>query len=301
MNRFEDAYKKIWFRLQKESWLKNPGRCKHEWFNLTSSTSLILEMNSMVFPIPKDLLSALVKDCYESNWELAREYAFPRLMKLMKSSENISRCNIDWDKMNEQLGCYLALICLPYDIESWKKNLSNMFNDDDIERLFYEFDGQKGVYGTYSNGHVIVLNSDYIDSLKSCEEAVEHELVHMIESINGDDESCSPMMLHILGNTNETKTWTISLINALLGLYDHMQAMSTSEDDTFSIRKKFLDKIFSDAAIANDSDELWKKYESFSTSRLLKDNLTFLWRLLRWEPEELPKIKQDIYDEFLEE
>ena len=59
--------------------------------------------------------------------------------------------------------------------------------------------------------------------------------------------------------------------------------------------------MFDDAAAANDSDELWKKYESLSTSKLLENSLTFLWRLLRWEPEELPKIKQEVYSEFLEE
>lgn len=301
LDKFEQSYEDTMFRLHEESWLKNPGRCRHEWFEFLQQDSLLLEMNSEVFPVPKELLRNLVKDCYENDWKYAYEYAFPRLLRLMKKSSNIDVCDIDWGKMEENEGCFLMLICLPYETNVWKNNLKDFFTGSDIEKLFSIFNGQTGAYGTYSNGHMIILNSDKISTLKECEEVLEHELIHMIEAINGTSHSCSPMMLHILGSTSETKTWIVNLVNALFGLYDHMQTMTSYELDSVDARKKFLDTMFKDAAEAKTPDELWRKYEDFSTSSLLEGNLLFLWRLVQWEPDELQEIIKKIYDEFLKE
>jgi len=301
MSRFNKAYEDAIgsFKIRSESWLKWPGRCKHEQFKLRDE-NLLIEMNSHVFPVPKELLSFLVSKCYRSEWVLAEEYPFTKIIELMKKSENISKCQIDWKKLEAIQMQELLLICLPNDVEVWKERLRDIFSEEDACSLFKVIDGKKGASGTYSRGEMIILNSDFIDSLKDCEEILEHELIHMLKFINEEEQDCSPMMEHILSSTSETETWTVNLVNALFTLYDHKMAMFSDEEDTLETRKKFLDEVVETAK--SMSFELlcyhWKKYK---TSKLLEDNLLFLWRILRWEPPELPEIMRKLYSEFLEE
>lgn len=300
MKRFDLAFNKALhsFKLRDESWLRNPGRCKHEWFKLRDE-SVVTEMNTKVWPVPKDLLSELVDECYRNGWCLAKEYPFTQVIKLVKSSENSSFC--DMEKLERKRMDELLLVCLPSSIGVWKEKLKIFFNDEDIISLHNAVGSKKGASGTYSRGELVVLNADFISSLSDCAEILEHELIHMLKDINEQEQSCSPQMQFILGSTRETDTWTSNLANALLTMYDHKMAMLSGAKDTEEARKQFLDEVFSLAEKCQDFETFHNLMKKYETSALQEDSLLFLWRLLRWEPEELPGIRKKIYAEFSSE
>jgi hypothetical protein len=216
----------------------------------------------------------------------------------MKESENIEKCSIDWKKMEDYRTYSLLLVCLPYDLKTWKEKLRRYFNEETVESLFKSFSNQNGASRTYSNGQIIIVNSDMIDSSKDCEEILEHELIHMIEDINGAENTMSPSMRWILDSSNELKTYAVNLINSLLVLYDHKQTMFISDPDTSESRRRFLDEMLASAENSKTFEDFYSQYEEYANSKLIKNNLMFLWELFQWKPDELSKTVEDIYKEF---
>lgn len=303
MNNFDRNFNKIMGEIKlhpAHDKFKKIQRCKNEFFKFRDD-HLISEMNISTYPIPKKLLSELVRLCYSNDWKYANEFVFNYLIKLVKESENISQCKFDIDKLKEYRNHCLLFICLPYNLSIWKDHLKKFFASDDIiEKLFEDFNGENGAAGTYSNGQIIIINSDMISTLKDGEEMIEHELVHMFEDIDGAENVMSQSMQMILTSPNEVKTYTINLINSLYALYDHKQTMFTDQLDSKKERKKFLDNIFEDAEISSDIDVFYEKYRKYENSKLLYQNLWFLWNMCRWQPEEFDKFKNRIYEDFIQ-
>lgn len=298
MSKFDEAFEKVWFKLRplhRQSC--SSRRCLNEHLALRKN-SIIGEMNTEVFPVPKKLLSELIEACKKNDWRYAYEYPFITIYNWMKESENIEKCSIDWKKMDDYRTYSLLLICLPHHLKTWKEKLKSYFNEETIESLFKSFNGQNGASGTYSNGQIIIVNSDMIDSPKDCEEILEHELIHMIEDIDGAENTMSPSMKWILDSPNELKTYTVNLINSLLALYDHKQTMFTSDPDTPESRRRFLDDLLASAGSSKIFEDFYSQYEEYASSKLMKNNLMFLWQLVQWKPDELSKIVEDIYKEF---
>lgn len=300
MDKFNKTYKEIWFKLRPPHRKINLNRkCYNEWFILRKN-DILNEMNTKVFPVPKKLLNELIELCYRNDWNYAYEFPFISIYNWMKESKNIEECFIDWKKMDDYRTYSLMFICLPYDLKTWKDELGRYFKEDALTSLFESFDNQNGASGTYSNGQIIIVNSDKIDSLKDCEEIIEHELIHMIEDINGSENTMTPSMKWILDSPNELKTYIVNLINSLFALYDHKQTMFTDEIDTEKSKREFLDDIFKSAEDIKIFEDFYNSYEKYINSRLMKNNLMFLWQLVQWKPDEFLDIKTKIYREFLE-
>lgn len=298
MSKFGKGFEEVWFKLRPlHRQLCSSRRCFNEHFILRKN-SIIVEMNTEVISVPKKLLSELIEACRKNDWQYAYEYPFISIYKWMKESENIEKCSIDWKKMDDYRTYSLLLVCLPYDLKIWKDKLRKYFNEETIESLFKSFNGQNGASGTYSNGQIIIVNSDMVDSSKDCEEILEHELIHMIEDINGAENTMSPSMKWILDSPNALKIYSVNFINSLLAMYDHKQTMFTSDPDTPESRRRFLDDLLASAESSNTFEDFYSQYEEYAFSRLMKSNLMFLWNLDQWRPDELSKIVEDIYKEF---
>lgn len=299
MSKFDKAFEEVWFKLRPlHRQFCSSRRCFNEHFTLRKN-DIIGEMNTEVFPVPKKLLSKLIEACRKNGWRYAYEYPFISVYNWMKESENIEKCSIDWKKMDGYRTYSLLLVCLPYDLKTWKEKLVRHFNEETVEALFKAFNGQNGASETYSNGQIIIVNSDMVDSSKDCEEILEHELIHMVEDINGAKNTMSPSMKWILDSPNELKTYAVNLINSLLALYDHKQTMFTSDLDTPESGRRFLDDLLASAESSSTFEDFYSRYEEYASSKLAKSNLMFLWQLVQWRPNELSKIIEDIYKEFL--
>ena len=88
-----------------------------------------------LYTIPKDLI-----DFYEDNIYL-NGFCFV--------SENIVN------------GKQILFICLLNNLKVWKKKLKYIFKKTDIELIFNEFNNRCLCIGTYCNGYIIIINSDY--------------------------------------------------------------------------------------------------------------------------------------------
>lgn len=300
MNSFNKKFNKIIddIKLQhKYQVIKDIQRCRNEFFNIKKN-DLIVEMNTTTFPIPKKLLSELVDLCYKNNWQYANEFVFNYLIDLIEDSENIDLCKINLEKLKQYRTHCLMFICLPYDLNIWNVKLKRFFSKKQIEKLFKEFDDNPGVSGTYSNGQIIIVNSNYINTLKDAEEIIEHELVHIFEDINEDENIMSQTMQQILMSDGEINTYIINLINSLFALYDHKQTIFTNEIDSKESKKKFLDNMFKNASMTPSVEEFYNIYKKYENSKLLYQNLWFFWNMCRWQSDEFDDFKQKLYKEF---
>ena len=57
----------------------------------------------------------------------------------------------------------VLFICLLNDLKVWKKKLRHIFKEKDIIKLFNEFNNRTLCVGTYCNGYIIIINSDYFE------------------------------------------------------------------------------------------------------------------------------------------
>lgn len=295
MDNFRRLYSKITLRTLHAPF-KLMQRCKIEYAKLRQK-DLLLEYNQSICPVPKNLLSMLISQAKSHSWRYVHEFGFGYIADLIKSSENLSKFKFDIKKIEGYRSYRLLFICLPYKLDIWKEELSKYFDEQIVLSLFRSFGNAVGVSGTYSNGQLVIVNSDRISAQKDAEEIVEHELIHMLEYLDEAENGMSKSMEQILSSPNEVKTYAVNLVNSLEAAYDHATASRDGFIDSPEIRKEFLDKLFLDADASESEDELYSQYAGCSS--LLRENLWFLWRMNRWRPDEFPEFKRTLYSEFV--
>ncbi len=302
MNNFEKTYLKILHidkPIYKEHLLNKP-KCEYKSIKIKNN-NLIFEMNTKIFPIPKDLLSFYVKEVYENGFYYIYENLMSNIIDLTKSSDNFNILKIKMNKLELTKNKRFLFICLPYKEELWIKELKNFFNENEIKSIFKDFKNERGCYGTYHSGFLVIINADFLQCLKDIEETVEHELIHMFEDINEEenDENLSFDIISLLGHPSEFKTYTVNLMNRLDKIYDKY-CIKHKIKDSEKERKIFLDKIFNLVKKSPSPEYLLMQIEEYyDDSKLVGDNMLFFWNMLHWKTKEYEKFKNDIYDNFL--
>lgn len=303
MDNFKKAYLEI-LHINKpiyKEYLLNQPICEYKSIKIKNN-HLIFEMNNNVFPIPKDLLSFYVKEVYENGFYYVYENIMSNIINLTKSSDNFDILKIKMNKLELTKNKHFLFICLPYKENLWIEELKKYFNEEEIKSIFKDFNNERGCYGTYHSGFLIIINANFLKCLKDIEEVTEHEFVHMFEDINGEenDENLSFDIVSLLGHPSEFKTYTINLMNRLDKIYNKYLIKNKIKDDNKKERKNFLDKMFDLVKNSPSPEYLTMQIEQYyDDSKLVGDDMMFFWNMLHWKTKEYEKFKNDIYDHFL--
>jgi hypothetical protein len=176
--------------------------------------------------------------------------------------------------------------------------LKKYFNEETIKSIFKDFNAANGVQGTYTNGYLMIINSDILHELKDIEEVVEHEFIHLFENIdNANPSRLSINLLKILQRPNEFNTFKVNLLNRLDKLFNNY-FIQNSINDSNENRKKFLNELFRNADINENFDDFLNTIKEYDNSKLLENNMYFFWYMIQSKPQEFNQWKSEIYQHF---
>ena len=180
----------------------------------------------------------------------------------------------------------------------WLNDLKKYFNEDTIKNIFESFNGSNGVQGTYTNGYLMIINSDILHELKDIEEVVEHKFIHLFEDIdNAKPSRLSINLLKILQDPSEFKTFKVNLLNRLDKL-SNKYFVQNSIEDSIENNKKFLNELFSNAEVNENFDDFLNTINNYDNSKLLESNMYFFWYMIQSKPQEFNQWKSEIYQHF---
>ena len=273
-------------------------KCKNEVINLFKD--FIISQMQDLYPIPKDLLSYFIKDIFDGGFFYIDQLSISFLIKLIQSSKNKDKVLFDIEKVKKAKNKNLLFICIPYKLQIWLSQLKQYFDKEVIEKLYKDFNNEKGISGQYSKGFLIIINSNYLKQLKDIEEIVQHQFVHFFRSINEDtykDIKLSMILERVLVNPNQLKTYTINLMNRLDKIFNKY-CITYNLNDSYKNKKQFLDKIFLLAEKTTSIDKFYSYIKEYDQSFLLYDNLYFLWLMCHWKTKEFQNFKRNIYNHF---
>lgn len=281
--------------------------CPHTNFNhlkvifenqMINFKNVLTEMNTNVYPIPKEVLSYFVKKIFDNGFIFTCCYSMKLIIDLTKKSQNIDLLKFDIKKLEQAKDQSFLFICLPYKLDIWLNDLKIYFNEDTIKNIFKDFNGSNGVQGKYANGYLMIINSDILHELKDIEEVVEHEFIHLFEDIdNTKPLRLSINLLKILQNPDEFKTFKVNLLNRLDKLSNKYFVQKAIEDNIEN-KKNFLDELFSDAETNKNFDNFLKIVKEYDNSKLLESNMYFFWYMIQSKPQEFNQWKSEIYQHF---
>ena len=260
--------------------------------------NVLTEMNTNVYPIPKEVLSYFVKKIFDNGFIFTCCYSMKLIIDLTKKSKNIDLLKFDIKKLKQAKNQSFLFICLPYKLDIWLNDLKIYFNEDTIKNIFKDFNGSNGVQGKYANGYLMIINSDVLHELKDIEEVVEHEFIHLFEDIdNTKPLRLSINLLKILQNPNEFKTFKVNLLNRLDKL-SNKYFVKKSIEDNIENKKNFLNELFSAAETNENFDNFLKIVKEYDNSKLLESNMYFFWYMVQSKPQEFNQWKSEIYQHF---
>ena len=260
--------------------------------------NVLTEMNTNVYPIPKEVLSYFVKKIFDNGFIFTCCYSMKLIIELTKKSQNIDLLKFDIKKLEQAKDQSFLFICLPYKLDIWLNDLKIYFNEDTIKNIFKDFNGSNGVQGKYANGYIMIINSDILHELKDIEEVVEHEFIHLFEDIdNTKPLRLSINLLKILQNPDEFKTFKVNLLNRLDKL-SNKYFVQKSIEDNIENKKNFLNELFSDAETNKNFDNFLNIVKEYDNSKLLESNMYFFWYMVQSKPQELNQWKSEIYQHF---
>ena len=260
--------------------------------------NVLTEMNTNVYPIPKEVLSYFVKKIFDNGFIFTCCYSMKLIIELTKKSQNIDLLKFDIKKLEQAKDQSFLFICLPYKLNIWLNDLKIYFNEDTIKNIFKDFNGSNGVQGKYANGYLMIINSDVLHELKDIEEVVEHEFIHLFEDIdNTKPLRLSINLLKILQNPDEFKTFKVNLLNRLDKLSNKYFVQKAIEDNIEN-KKNFLNELFSDAETNKNFDNFLNIVKEYDNSKLLESNMYFFWYMVQSKPQEFNQWKSEIYQHF---
>ena len=260
--------------------------------------NVLTEMNTNVYPIPKEVLSYFVKKIFDNGFIFTCCYSMKLIIELTKKSQNIDLLKFDIKKLEKAKDQSFLFICLPYKLDIWLNDLKIYFNEDTIKNIFKDFNGSNGVQGKYANGYLMIINSDVLHELKDIEEVVEHEFIHLFEDIdNTKPLRLSINLLKILQHPDEFKTFKVNLLNRLDKL-SNKYFVKKSIEDNIENKKNFLNELFSDAETNENFDNFLKIVKEYDNSKLLESNMYFFWYMVQSKPQEYNQWKSEIYQHF---
>ena len=260
--------------------------------------NVLTEMNTNVYPIPKEVLSYFVKKIFDNGFIFTCCYSMKLIIDLTKKSQNIDLLKFNVKKLEQAKDQSFLFICLPYKLDIWLNDLKIYFNEDTIKNIFKDFNGSNGVQGKYANGYLMLINSDILHELKDIEEVVEHEFIHLFEDIdNTKPLRLSINLLKILQHPDEFKTFKVNLLNRLDKL-SNKYFVQKSIEDNIENKKNFLDELFSDAETNKNFDNFLKIVKEYDNSKLLESNMYFFWYMIQSKPQEFNQWKSEIYQHF---
>jgi hypothetical protein len=258
----------------------------------------ITEMNTNVYPIPKEVLSYFVKKIFDNGFIFTNCYSMKLIIELTKKSQNIDLLKFDVKKLEKTKDQSFLFICLPYRLNIWLNDLKNYFDEETIKNIFKEFNGANGVQGTYTDGFLMIINSDVLYELKDIEEIVEHEFIHLFEDIDKIKPSkLSFNLLKILQQPSEFNAFKVNLLNRLDKL-SNKYFLQNSINDTNENRKEFLNELFRNASINKNFDDFFNSIKTYDNSKLLESNMYFFWYMIQSKPQEFNQWKSEIYQHF---
>ena len=260
--------------------------------------NVLTEMNTNVYPIPKEVLSYFVKKIFDNGFIFTCCYSMKLIIELTKKSQNIDLLKFDIKKLEKAKDQSFMFICLPYKLDIWLNDLKIYFNENTIKNIFKDFNGSNGVQGKYANGYIMIINSDILHELKDIEEVVEHEFIHLFEDIeNTKPLRLSINLLKILQNPDEFKTFKVNLLNRLDKL-SNKYFVQKSIEDNIENKKNFLNELFSDAETNKNFDNFLNIVKEYDNSKLLESNMYFFWYMVQSKPQEFNQWKSEIYQHF---
>lgn len=260
--------------------------------------NVITEMNTNVYPIPKEVLSYFVKKIFDNGFQFTCCYSMKLIIELTKKSKNIDLLKFDIKKLEQTKDQSLLFICLPYKLDIWLNDLKKYFDEDIIKSLFKDFNAANGVQGTYTNGYLMLINSDVLHELKDIEEVVEHEFIHLFENIDNTKPSrLSINLLKILQRPSEFNTFKVNLLNRLDKL-SNKYFIQEGIEDSIKNKKKFLNELFSNAEVNENFDDFLNTIKEYDNSKLLESNMYFFWYMIQSKPQEFNQWKSEIYQHF---
>lgn len=260
--------------------------------------NVLTEMNTNVYPIPKEVLSYFVKKIFDNGFIFTCCYSMKLIIDLTKKSKNIDLLKFDIKKLEQAKNQSFLFICLPYKLDIWLNDLKIYFNKDTIKNIFKDFNRSNGVQGRYANGYLMIINSDVLHELKDIEEVVEHEFIHLFEDIdNTKPLRLSINLLKILQNPNEFKTFKVNLLNRLDKL-SNKYFVQKSIEDNIENKKNFLNELFLDAETNKNFDNFLNIVKEYDNSKLLESNMYFFWYMIQSKPQEFNQWKSEIYQHF---
>ena len=260
--------------------------------------NVLTEMNTNVYPIPKEVLSYFVKKIFDNGFIFTCCYSMKLIIELTKKSQNIDLLKFDIKKLKQAKNQSFLFICLPYKLDIWLNDLKIYFNKDTIKNIFKDFNRSNGVQGRYANGYLMIINSDILHELKDIEEVVEHEFIHLFEDIdNTKPLRLSINLLKILQNPDEFKTFKVNLLNRLDKL-SNKYFVQKSIEDNIENKKNFLNELFSDAETNKNFDNFLNIVKEYDNSKLLESNMYFFWYMVQSKPQEFNQWKSEIYQHF---
>ena len=262
---------------------------------------IITEMNENVYPIPKELLSFLIKEIFENGFFYVKEFPMQVIIEKIKQSSNLKNINFSLKKVNQTKNKTLMIVCLPNKINIWIKELSKIFSEKEIEKTFNAFINRHGAFGTYHSGFLILLNADSLKELKDIEEVVEHELIHLFETIDNVqyDLDLSFDLETILEHPSEYKTHIVNLLNRLEKLFNKCVIdlkINNFEFDNY--KEKFVKDIFNIPKFTKNPLEFIEFFKEYDQSPLLEESLYFLWYLVKSNFKELREVKHKVFEHF---
>ena len=260
--------------------------------------NVLTEMNTNVYPIPKEVLSYFVKKIFDNGFIFTCCYSMKLIIDLTKKSQNIDLLKFDIKKLEQAKNQSFLFICLPYKLDIWLNDLKIYFNKDTIKNIFKDFNRSNGVQGRYANGYLMIINSDVLHELKDIEEVVEHEFIHLFEDIdNTKPLRLSINLLKILQNPNEFKTFKVNLLNRLDKL-SNKYFVQKSIEDNIENKKNFLNELFLDVETNKNFDNFLNIVKEYDNSKLLESNMYFFWYMVQSKPQEYNQWKSEIYQHF---
>ena len=259
---------------------------------------VISEMNDNVYPIPKEVLSFFVKQIYENGYQFIYCYSMKFVYELTKKSSNLEQVKFNIKNLELAKDKALLFICLPYDLNVWLTELKKYFNEESIKQMFKNFNNAPGVQGTYVNGYLIIINSDYLTEIKDIEEITEHEFVHLFEDIDkSTQDQLSFKLKQLLQDAAEYKTFKINLLNRLDKI-QNKYFIEHSITNTQENRYKFLEKMFELANNIEDEELFIDEIQKYDNSALLESNMLFFFYMVNAKPKEFDQWKNEIYEHF---
>lgn len=260
--------------------------------------NILTEMNTNVYPIPKEVLSYFVKKIFDNGFIFTCCCSMKLIIELTKKSQNIDLLKFNVKKLEKTKDKSFLFICLPYKLDIWLNDLKKYFNEETIKNIFENFNGSNGVQGTYTNGYLMIINSDILHELKDIEEVVEHELIHLFEDIDNSKQTrLSINLLKILQDPSEFKTFKVNLLNRLDKL-SNKYFVQESIEESIENKKKILNELFSNAEINENFDDFLNTIKKYDNSKLLESNMYFFWYMIQSKPQEFNQWKSEIYQHF---